>query len=78
MIQFSHNVGSNEYAGKCKCGGTLHTYPDYDKPFRPHGSQETFYLDAEQGHSGIVVRCNKCNNLSLQPLEEWGVTLEKP
>ena len=67
MIQFSHNVGSHEYAGKCKCGGTLYTYPDYDKPFRPRGSAETFYLDAEQGPSGIVVKCGKCNNLYFQP-----------
>ena len=76
MIQFSHNVGSNEYAGKCKCGASLHTYPDYEKPFKARGSQETFYLEALQHTQGVVVRCGVCNSFGIQPLEEWGVTLE--
>ena len=76
MIQFSHNVGSNEYAGKCKCGAGLHTYPDYEKPFKSKGSQETFYLDALQHTQGVVVKCGVCNRFQVQPLEEWGVTLE--
>ena len=73
-MKFSHNVGANEYAGKCECGASLHTYPDYEKPFKHKGSEQTFYLDAVQHQEGIIVKCGICLRYGIQPLEEWGVT----
>ena len=79
MQQLSHIPGSYEYAGKCQCGGTLHTEPDYEKPtrFSRHetgGVEKTKYLDAVVHGSGVVVRCQDCKTFSTQPLSDWGIT----
>lgn len=81
MRRFSHGVDAHAYAGQCKCGGSLHAEPDYEKPTRlsrheTGGVEKTKYLDAVVHSHGVVVRCQSCNAFETQPLSEWNITIE--